>query len=549
MYEADITPLPFWGAVTSSKMGRDPLAVQNSSVVIYSNMVRGITNVTGRVRYNGFFCWLLTFIAERLLVENKSEVDNPKLQMLYIRRAELLLAYVMAYNFPKVLGVNGSIFAQRHIRDDGPYLDLAKGADLENKPKVYWQNSYGVFGQYYIGVLSQLRLVYLPDSSHRTYRVTKSGRRLCEIFRKSLGDSGEEMFWHAISSGEIAKDELKMFTGLALHVVSSEEELQEYSHIFCGYDSKDVMGNELHHRLNTMKMLLRYAEGKGATVDRRDFMLSFLKNNFLSGLDAGLEVSDEELSWFLYELNELTHAAYEAFHFAVLYTATEEPQPLDNVIGRLEREYKSCVSEETPCVIGETLSVSKKSSSMDTVHKPRQTDGSECADVYVLYERLNACYKEKTYGALIRVASLLLFALYKVVEKHIPMLMEYAQNENYDTGNQGFAPTLLLRHVGDGSVDCDWLFAEECIYCAINDHLRSSYSKSSVGQGVVHNYMVEDGLIWQLRLPEPIRTSPRLQNMLQYIEDMKWIERADRYYNITERGLNILNKEQPQTSL
>ena len=94
----------------------------------------------------------------------------------------------------------------------------------------------------------------------------------------------------------------------------------------------------------------------------------------------------------------------------------------------------------------------------------------------------------------------------------------------------------------DNCVECGWDFSENCIYNAINDHLKSSYSKSSIGQGVVHNYMVEDGLIWQLRRPDPIRTSPRLQNVLQYIEDMKWIERIGDYYHITERGLKILIK-------
>ena len=72
--------------------------------------------------------------------------------------------------------------------------------------------------------------------------------------------------------------------------------------------------------------------------------------------------------------------------------------------------------------------------------------------------------------------------------------------------------------------------------------MKSSYSKSSIGQGIVHNYMVEDGLIWQLRRPDPIRTSPRLQNVLQYIEDMKWIEQSGDCYKITKRGLKIIAK-------
>lgn len=95
MYESSNKPFPFWGAETTSKMGRDPLAVQNSSVVIYDNMIKGVTNMTVRIRYNGFFCWLMTFIAERLQATNPSKIDNPKEQIKFIRRGELLLAYIM----------------------------------------------------------------------------------------------------------------------------------------------------------------------------------------------------------------------------------------------------------------------------------------------------------------------------------------------------------------------------------------------------------------------------------------------------------------------
>ena len=511
MYEANIVPFPFWGDFTSSKMGRDPLAIQNSSVVIYSNMISGITNVTGRVRYNGFYCWLLTFIAERLFIVDKLLIDNPQLQILYLRRAELLLAYFMIENHPTVLGVNGSTYAQKHIH--APELDLEKGADLKNKPDVYWKNSYGIFGQYYMGVLAQLRLIYMPDATHKTYRVTETGRSLCEAFRKSVDAKSEDVFWDAISSGRITKDKLILLKGFSLHLIENEEELLEYTKIFCSYDTKDITGNEVYHRLNSIKLLLRYIKNKGAKVNRRELVLLFLKYNFLNVLEKQMEVSDEELSWFLYELNELAHAAYEAFHFAILYSISEDPQPLEVVLEVLRRKYEVYFNEN---------------------------DNTE--DIYELYDNLKSCYKNKNYGALICEASRLFFTLNKAVKSYIPQLLAYAKEAGYDINHPGFAPSFLLRHMCDNCVECGWDFSENCIYNAINDHLKSSYSKSSIGQGVVHNYMVEDGLIWQLRRPDPIRTSPRLQNVLQYIEDMKWIERIGDYYNITERGLKILIK-------
>ena len=511
MYETSNKPFPFWGAKTTSKTGRDPLAVQNSSVVIYDNMVKGITNMTVRIRHNGFYCWLMTFIAERLIAFNPSKVDNLNEQIKYIRRGELLLAFTMQYNFPQVNGNIGSIYAQNNI--NAQILDLALGADLENKPKVYWQHRLGGFGQYYLGVLTQLSLIFLPDNNHNTYRVTENkGYKLCEIFRQSLTKEQEDLFWEAINSGKIEKEKLLELKNLALHLIDNEAELQEYEMIFSKPERVDFTGKGITHRIETIKLLLKYIQGEGANVDRRKLVLSFLKSNFLYVLNCNLEATDEQLSWFLYEMNELSHAAYEAHHFALLYSTTEEPLPLDSVLNRLKKEYKEYSNTDI-----------------------------DNYSIYELYEKLQLCYKEKNYGALVYIGSRLLYALYDATNKHINKLLEYAKDE-YDVNHPGFAPSLLLRII-DENKKCDWSFSEECIYSAINDHLRSSYSKSSIGQGIVHNYMVDDGLIWQLRRPDPIRTTPRLPNVIQYIEDIKWIERVGECYGITKRGIEILNQQ------
>lgn len=511
MYEANNIPFPFWGAETTRKTGRDPLAVQNSSVVIYDNMVKGITNMTVRIRYNGFFCWLMTFIAERLQATKPSKIDNPKEQIKYIRRGELLLAYSMQYNFPQVNGVSGSIFAQRTINTS--ILNLAEGADIENKPKVYWQNRLGVFGQYFIGVMTQLRLIYIPDANHLTYRVTAEGHKLCQIFRQSLSKEKEDLFWESINSGVISKSKLSEFKCLALHIIDKKNELSEYEMLFSKPERQDVTGQDICHRISTIRLLLNYIKGNGSHVERRQFVLAFLKSNFLSVLENDLEVTEEQLSWFLYELNELSHAAYEAHHFALLYSTTEEPQPLDAVLERLKREYND--------------------------YSNTALDGF---GIYELYYELQSCYKDKDYGSLIFVASRLLVSLFRSIYKHINKIYEYAKDV-YDVNHPGFAPSLLIRLVGDENKKCDWQFAEDCIFSAINDHLRSSYSKSSIGQGIVHNYMVDDGLIWQLRRPDPIRTSPRLSNLLQYIEDIKWIVPVGNNYAVTERGIQILERK------
>ena len=509
MYEiSNMIPPFFWGKNTSSKMGRDPLAVQNSSVVIYSNMVKGITNMTVRVRYNGFFCWLLTFIAERLLAINKDLTDIPDEQIKYIRRGEILLAYEMAYNHSQIGGVSGSIFVQRHMTDS--IIDIAKGADIENKPDVYWQNGKGIFGQYYVGVLTQLRLVFQPDTGHKIYRVTPAGYQLGSIYGNSISQENKDLFWNAIYNGSIEKERLKELNSYSLHLIENESELMEYKKIFCMPDGLDFTGRQLFHRRETIKLLLKYIDGDGKNTKANRLVLSFLKYNFLVSLESKLNVSEEEMSWFLYELNELSHAAYEAFHFALLDETEEEPQPLDQVILKLSNEYEHSVD-----------------------------DGELKDDIYVLYDKIQDSYVNRDNGSLVYAAAELLLVLYKTTKCLFQQINHYAESEGYDKQN-GYAPYLLTELVGDENRKNDWDFVEKCLVNAINDHLKSSYSKSAVGQGIVHNYMVEDGLIWRMRNTFPIRTSPRLQSVLQYIEDIKWVEKQEDCYLVTERGSKIM---------
>ena len=59
--------IPFWAEGRDFIGGRDPLGIQNSSVSIYSTLLPGLNNVTERLRYYGFYCWLLTCMEDRKL--------------------------------------------------------------------------------------------------------------------------------------------------------------------------------------------------------------------------------------------------------------------------------------------------------------------------------------------------------------------------------------------------------------------------------------------------------------------------------------------------
>jgi hypothetical protein len=82
--------LPSWTKAGSWTLGRDPLAMQATSVRLYRDLVPGLTNVTNRLRYYSYYCWLIQHY------EKKEHSDDEAKWRVFIRRAEAL--YALASN-------------------------------------------------------------------------------------------------------------------------------------------------------------------------------------------------------------------------------------------------------------------------------------------------------------------------------------------------------------------------------------------------------------------------------------------------------------------
>ena len=59
MYNIESYKNPFWAENSGFMTGRDALGIQNSSIATYSRLLPGLTNLTLRLRYYGFYLWLL----------------------------------------------------------------------------------------------------------------------------------------------------------------------------------------------------------------------------------------------------------------------------------------------------------------------------------------------------------------------------------------------------------------------------------------------------------------------------------------------------------
>ena len=52
--------------------------------------------------------------------------------------------------------------------------------------------------------------------------------------------------------------------------------------------------------------------------------------------------------------------------------------------------------------------------------------------------------------------------------------------------------------------------------------------------------MIEDNSVWRLRETFPSRTTPRLQNAIQYIPDSGWLKRDGKHIFIPEEGIKTI---------
>jgi hypothetical protein len=516
---------PFWAEYASAASGRDPLAIQNSSVVIYTKMMVGITNVTNRIRYNGFYCWLLETIVHRINKTN-SLVEQTR----YLRRAELLLAYMMVKEFPEATGVSGSQFAIKNIKTG---ISLRNGADWEAKKEeghnLYWKFKGGVFGQYYSGVVSELNLINHPQGEIKIYTVTENGKQLAKAFEKNISKEALKLFWESVLNGSVAEWELSKLKSFALHLIpNNSDEMGFYENMLLANDDRKLEAT--FHRRETLNLMLQFlAMHKQGT---ENLPTSFLRSNYNTNISRQNLESNTTTAWYLFEINELLHVSFEHFHACFLYSMEEYPTPMNDQIEALVNETETAfksekINSKTITLSGLLNDIAKKS-----------------FNVYDFYDAMQDAFKNGNYGDCLINAIRTILSVYKDCKRQLAQIKDFAILPEYNFNRTGYAIEIIEDIIESKFKLAINEYTKSVLLLAVNLHTFSSYAKTKVGQSLVHNYMIEDNSVWRLRETLPNRTSPRLQNVVQYITDIGWLKRDGKRITITDAGLKQLRENE-----
>ncbi len=297
---------PRWTKPGSWTLGRDPLGMQATSVRLYRSLVPGLTNVTNRLRYYSFYCWVIE------LFERTEHSDDPLLWARCIRRAEALYAIASyMHEAREAHGLGGGNWAAARRREIGERkagnFDFRQWTDFRGAPGQYLDAKSGNFGQFYIASMLEVGLL---SPSRGVPLVSERGRAAAKAFEISVGNP-LSLLESGIKDGAIDINDLEPL-GAAIHpskIPPGSEEMR-ILRAFLLDENGEWSGAKRRASASLVLDVMRRLDGKFQTIKLRDI---FYNRVLPDGSPYESDDGDTLDRWQAYQANELSHIALAAF--------------------------------------------------------------------------------------------------------------------------------------------------------------------------------------------------------------------------------------------
>lgn len=475
-------------------------------------LLPGVSNLTNRVRYYGFYCWLLKFYFDRERIGNSVE------QFRFIRRAELMVALIMQSEYPQVNQITGSRYAANWLGQPWESFDLVEGADYVKgvEKALYWKHKSGAFGQYYLGAMKALDLVTVGTdaSQDELYMITKAssqrlvcGQSLAEAFEATLTEEVKDLFYQNIHQGKLGRSDIhylaEYFMISLVDPFKKEGEL--YLQMLRVADHPSQMNEDTNtfHRRDTLLGLLDTASKNNNAYHTHSYLLRCYKHQFGGSEQRATET---EIGWYTYLLNEYWQFACGALLWALVahLEEFEEPQYLPdfvhqfiaNVVEHMDRDIY------TTDYLGEVL----------TQFPPNWSE-----DHYVTEINNQIDYKEP-----IETAVAGFYLLFQLFTNNVDCIQQVGhfigQHGTRRDGNMVDGLEFVMN-----ARDQDFSkFIEEFLYrFVINRHRLVAMRKMGNGSQATHKFIIEDNYIRPVENFTPRFTSPRMGAVTNLLFDLQ----------------------------
>lgn len=321
--------VPFFNKTVDLKVGLNQLGLRNASEALFTSLLPGLNNVSNRIRYYSFYCWL---IGE--FYKNKNSFTDKEFYK-YIRYAEYLLALIHSRD-KGVDGIPGITFAI-NIRNKGvTVFDLHAGtynSQGNTQKDTYWANAGGVLRQYYSSSLKDIAILKENNEKNSILNISKedsliSGSLLAEAFAQNIGEDGPK-FLKIVQKGYVSSEELRSLES-SFNMRKFPQKSNERELIIKLLLQKDYPASESKfcYRRSTIYHYLKFlSQDKTKESFTRYMYESFLK---------GESDDDCVLGWYRYYLNDNWQYQSSVIFVALLNQLSTNPDWQDATIAAKE---------------------------------------------------------------------------------------------------------------------------------------------------------------------------------------------------------------------
>ena len=310
--------------------GLDHLAVQAPCISIYGRLLPGITNVTDRARYYSFYPWLIWSLDRYGLTRYGDEFKER------FRRADCLFtliaerhAYHTGGDYADHAGAmvgSNTLAPVTKALGGSATLTLSDYSLREGAKARYFKNPLGGLGQYYLGVLRELRILDGDTASGVKYT-----RQIGQVIAERM-DSGfdSDLFLSIVESDAVTAQQLDALGAMCpcqLQNNAGESELLVELFFARGlfHDLESLP------RRRTLQLILQLATllaGDNAEISEATFRACTYSGVLPSGQPWQIpdSLAQNRAKWSIYSRNELLSIAIQGLFFALLDAYEESGQ-------------------------------------------------------------------------------------------------------------------------------------------------------------------------------------------------------------------------------
>lgn len=481
---------PEWTEQTP-RVGLDHLGMQVGSIGLYQTLLPGLSNVTSRMRYYGFFVWLADRYARDTGSTSRDTWERT------VRRAEALYALVAVAD-GGAGGVAGTTWAaEAFAEQSGPVIDLIAGTD-RSEARQYLQQRMGVFGAAYGSQLFEIGLFDRSDDHEIPLASDPVGRDLATAFGEAIGDAGAR-FLSAVEAGRVPRETLEDLAVMLPDRIEPDS---------AEHDAYETLLFSDGARGDTLRLILRIA---GEDPDLLD--VEGVRWALYAGEGVEDDLSAMRQRWFVYHADDLAHCALESLLKLVLDTVGPHPRGL-----RRERAVAECVDAVMDTFDAPPSSWQKLLDGVALASDPRDEDDpySEAA----LADAVFGAWTEGEAGDAGAAALRLLATLH-----HRIAAEGVDAGAMLETGGPGRSVVTELRFLNEHADMpfrdlLDRLISER----VIARHMHVALRKLRYGGGHTFLFESDEGRLRQRNVAGPVLTNPRLGPALTFLRDLHLLD-------------------------